>query len=102
MHMGHRTVTEPAGVSTKTGMQRLHPLQRTTCTKLRDRAGTERSYAAPFQTRGRQAMKTSEGRYARRVPHTLHRTRKGSEGTPRVRLGTVAPQSRHFTRAWRV
>jgi hypothetical protein len=60
--MGQRTVTEPAGESTNTGMHRRQLLQRTICTQLREGAGMERFYAAPFQMRGRQAMKTSEGR----------------------------------------
>lgn len=55
---GHRTTMEQDGVSTKTGMQRLHPLQRTTWTRLRD--GTGIAQAAPFQILGKQSMKTSD------------------------------------------
>ena len=39
MQTGQATVTEPIVTSTETGMHRLHPLQRTTWTRLRSGAG---------------------------------------------------------------
>jgi hypothetical protein len=90
---------EQDGVSTKTGMQRLHPLQRTTWTRLRD--GTGIAQASPFQILGKQPMKTSDaGDKPFRTPQTLQRAVTGSTGIPRVRLGVEAPHPLHFTRAW--
>jgi hypothetical protein len=39
MQTGQATVTEPIVTSTETGMHRLHPLHRTTWTRLRSGAG---------------------------------------------------------------